>query len=58
MKNISEKIENNENTTTIPKLSIFTKELKLRLPKSNLKISKKDKNLLTLNQFKKKYKYL
>ena len=33
-------------------------ELKLRLPKSNLKISKKDKNLLTLNQFKKKYKYL
>ena len=31
-------------------------ELKLRLPKSNLKISKKDKNLLTLNQFKKKYK--
>tara|TARA_Y100000591_G_scaffold328315_1_gene354553 strand:+ start:149 stop:682 length:534 start_codon:yes stop_codon:yes gene_type:complete len=33
-------------------------ELKLRLPKSNLKISKKDKNLLTLSQFKKKYKYL
>ena len=33
-------------------------ELKLRLPKSNLKISKKDKKLLTLNQFKKKYKYL
>ena len=33
-------------------------ELKLRIPKSNLKISKKDKNLLTLSQFKKKYKYL
>ena len=33
-------------------------EINLRLPKLNVKISKKDKNLLTLSQFKKKYKYL
>jgi len=33
-------------------------KLNIRLPKSNVKISKKDSNLLTLDQFKKKYKYL
>ncbi len=33
-------------------------KLKIRLPRSNIKISKKDRNLLTLDQFKKKYKYL
>lgn len=32
--------------------------LKVKLPKSNIKISKKDKNLLTIDQFKKKFKYL
>ncbi len=33
-------------------------KLNIKLPKSSIKISKKDSNLLTLDQFKKKYKYL
>ena len=33
-------------------------KLNIKLPKSSVKISKKDSNLLTLDQFKKKYKYL
>ena len=33
-------------------------KLNIRLPKLSIKISKKDRNLLTLDQFKKKYKYL
>ena len=38
---------------------IFTDpKLKIKLPKEKVKISKKDKNLLTLDQFKKKFKHL
>ncbi len=33
-------------------------DLKLKLPKKKVKVSKKDKKLLTLNQFKNKIKYL
>ena len=34
------------------------KVLKIRWPKNKMIISKKDKNLLTISQFKKKFKYL
>ena len=38
---------------------IFTDpKLNIKLPKVKVKISKKDRNLLTLDQFKKKFKYL
>ena len=34
------------------------KNLRIKWPKKNITISNKDKNLLTMSQFKKKFKYL
>ena len=34
------------------------KIIKIKWPKNKFLVSKKDKKLLTINQFKKKYKYL
>ena len=39
-------------------INVFDKSLKIRWPKKNISVSKKDRNLMTFKEFSKNYKFL